>query len=482
MVKMFSLNALLFLLLLISFSFSSFILAERGTWSDTARDLIATTQDDPNYKHVIVQELLASGANYDGNSFADAICSRPNIVRCIGNNGEAKGSAASQSWPIEITIRQFNGTVHYEKLPKATQSLVIQESIIPVDVSDLISRLPNGIERLKFLDSHLTTSGGNIFTSSGNENNNNINNQNSDKQNSAAEPQLSTVTSVWFERCRIDDTVLETGWLPVSSLKSFSLIRNSFSTSSIAPLLVGASEIEEIKVISNDAPLRFRELLGELSLRSELRSIDFQAAGPQPQSEQDAKMIVAVAAGLSLFPKNLVHLRLANLSLKEVPRSLPPKLNTLELQHNMITTGGEALGEILVDTVLEMFDFSNNSISEFPSRLPATIKKIRIASNQLRGKMDFSALPKDLEELSIAHNQLSGGADLTRLPGQLQILDIAYNKFSGSINMREFPDSVRYVFLHFNEFTGRYDVSRLPLLSVRVLFGGNKWDSLIPRR
>ena len=412
---------------------------QRGTWSDTVKDLIAATQDDASYRRVVLQELLASS-----NSFADTVCSHPEVLRCIGDASTSKGTAASESWPVAITIERFNGTMHWDKLPKATRILRVVESSAPIDVGALMRELPNGIETIELVRSHLTLG------------------------EPATNPALATLADVTLQECTIDAPVLDSQWLPVGALRRFVMAGCKFAAPSVASMLLLATELEEVRIVANLAPIRFREVLVELVARTRLKSVDFHAGLPSPGDGHLTELS---------FPRHLERLRLCNFSLRETPKALPPTLRVLEMPFNAL----DGQFPDLSDTLLEEIDFSNNSLSEFPTRLPTSIKRLRIASNKLGGSIDFTNLPRQLLELNVAHNRLTGPADLTRLPPRMEVFDVAYNSLTGPVNMREFPDSVRYVFLQNNAFTGRYDVTRLPLLSVRVLFGGNKWDSLVPQ-
>ena len=409
-------------------------LVKKGTWSETVRDFIATTQDDFAYRRLVLQEFL-SGAQ--GNSFAAAVCSRPDVMKCLGGNpNDNRASADQEAWPIEVTIKKFNGTVHWEKLPKATRTLVIQDSPIAVDVVDLISRLPNGIETLRFVRCQLSTSGGNIFVRNHDQQQDDDTNNKNDGGNSSPQrnnigdnAQLVTLTSVSFEWCTMDATVLETGWLPVGALKFFGIEHCSFSAPSIAPLLVSATELEHIRIVSNHAPIRFRDLLAELSVRTGIKIINFQAgmfvkdneriASLAENGDENAMNNVNGGVSSTLFPPNLVQLRLCNMSLKSIPRKLPTKLRNLELPYNKISG---KMDPFIAETILELIDLSNNSLSEYPSALPRSIKRLRLPSNKMKGTIDFSAFPKQLEEINVAHNQLSGTVDfLSKLFSQNKV-------------------------------------------------------------
>jgi Leucine-rich repeat (LRR) protein len=133
---------------------------------------------------------------------------------------------------------------------------------------------------------------------------------------------------------------------------------------------------------------------------------------------------------------------------------------------------------------LTTLHLDNNSITELPSEAVleshTALTSLRVPANELRGSLNTMRLPRQLVELVLSHNHLSGPISIADLPHGIATFDIAFNEFSGPVDLTAFRAALRFAFLQHNRFTGRYDVTRLPLLSVKIVFGENDWDSLLP--
>jgi hypothetical protein len=154
----------------------------------------------------------------------------------------------------------------------------------------------------------------------------------------------------------------------------------------------------------------------------------------------------------------------------------------------IVLQGAGLVGPFPVDIAeyqnLTTLHLDNNSITELPSAAllesHTALTSLRVPANQLRGSLNTKRLPRQLVELVLSHNQLSGPISIADLPRGIATFDIAFNEFTGPVDLTAFRAALRFAFLQHNRFTGRYDVTRLPLLSVKIVFGENDWDSLLP--
>lgn len=161
---------------------------------------------------------------------------------------------------------------------------------------------------------------------------------------------------------------------------------------------------------------------------------------------------------------------------------LPSYLEVLALRNVGLT----ALPDLtqLPETVVDV-DFSFNLLSSFPMQqivAAPKIRRINLAGNRISGGLDTQQLPEHLLELNCSRNMLGGPLGLSTLPRRIEVFDVSHNRFSGNVgSMQHFPDSARHILFNDNKLTGRYDYSQLPLLSVRIMWENNDWDSLMPR-
>ena len=113
--------------------------------------------------------------------------------------------------------------------------------------------------------------------------------------------------------------------------------------------------------------------------------------------------------------------------------------------------------------------------------VPRTVKSISVASNRMRGHIDWGALPEELQKVQLHWNQFSGSADFSNLPQTLQVINIHTNRFSGSVDLSNMPKVLTLLNITSNRLNGVLDLDALPQ-GTKVGYDKNSFEKVIGQR
>lgn len=137
--------------------------------------------------------------------------------------------------------------------------------------------------------------------------------------------------------------------------------------------------------------------------------------------------------------EELADLNLENLSLKELPATLPPHIKTFSCFNNQLTH----LPENLPDN-LEVLVASRNRLIVLPHNLPQELRTLDVRINELTHLPEN--LPNSLYTLNVEGNQLFNLPDT--LPIQLEALDVGFNLLTSLPDT--LPPSLKFLRAHNN--------------------------------
>ncbi|NLX80221.1 MAG: hypothetical protein GXZ03_01465 [Proteiniphilum sp.] len=134
--------------------------------------------------------------------------------------------------------------------------------------------------------------------------------------------------------------------------------------------------------------------------------------------------------------------------------------STKQSEEEVVEVKLTKLEELLLlptDTVMDYYDLSNDSISEFPDLSSYTIKSLDLSHNQL-DTVIVDYMPKDIVSLNLSHNVFEGILDFSIDPKYLlsfEERDKLYDKYT-----------IREIDLSYNKLT--YIVINFPLRKIDI--------------
>ncbi|XP_025719026.1 podocan-like protein 1 isoform X2 [Callorhinus ursinus] len=143
------------------------------------------------------------------------------------------------------------------------------------------------------------------------------------------------------------------------------------------------------------------------------------------------------------LPPSLERLHLQNNLISKVPRgalSRQTHLRELYLQHNQLTDSGLDATTFSKLHHLEYLDLSHNQLASVPAGLPRALAVLHLGRNRIRLDRVPPVLPRRLRALVLPHNHVTtlGARDLAGMPG-LAELNLAYNRLvSARVHHRAF--------------------------------------------
>lgn len=232
-------------------------------------------------------------------------------------------------------------------------------------------------------------------------------------------------------------------------------------------------------------PLWINRLLGEpsvMSLQGRMDPAWFRSNNPQACPQQcDCPIQWPTALycdqrGLALTPEGLPHttqyLFLQGNNISSLSSSVLANLTDLRwliLDHNRLQSDKLGPASLQNQTQLRYLFANHNNLSSVPSGLPAGLKQLRLAHNQIRSISSgaFTNL-RNLTLLLLQGNRLRtiSEGDLKGL-GNLNLLDLSGNLFSTV--PRHVPPSVQQLYLSNNSLSGLDEDSFMGFLDLKYL-------------